>query len=118
MVCLAWGILGNFVDLKAQDQQTHLIQAAVHGLHNAHHAEQAAQMLRTTKGVRMARFDQHTRNMMLHVDAGLVLDRGMINDLLEPIGVSVRCLQREPVGSTPFRHVNADDCQDLAPTAR
>jgi hypothetical protein len=118
MVCLAWGLLGTAFELKAQEQQTHLVQAIVDGLRNAHHAEQAAQLLRSTKGVHMARFDQHTRNMMLHVDADLVLDRGDINELLGAINVSVRCLRREPVGASPFRHVNADDCQDLAPTTR
>jgi hypothetical protein len=117
-VCLAWGLLGTTAEVKAQEQQTHLVQAAVDGLRNAHHSEQAAQLLRSAKGIHMARFDQHTRNMMLHVDAGLVMDRADINELLEPIGVSVRCLQREALGASPFRHVNADDCPDLVPTTR
>lgn len=118
-------ILGMFIclaaltpDVHAQQQAPHVVQAAVDGLHNAHHAEQASLILREQRGVLMVRFDQHTRNMMLHVEPDLVIERGTINAFLQGTGITVRCLRREPVGSSPFRHVNADNCADVAPTSR
>jgi len=116
------GVLFNLAALvgnaHAQNSEQHLLQAAVDGLRNAHHAEQASNVLRDQQGVLMARFDPHTRNMMLHVDAELAIDRHTINGLLQETGISVRCLKREVVGAAPFRHVDADNCRDLVPASR
>lgn len=106
------------VDANAQSGGPHLLQAAVDGLRNGHHAEQASTALREQQGVVMARFDPRTRNMMLHVDPELVLDGHAINALLEGTGITVRCLKRSVVGEAPFRHMDADNCTDLTPIAR
>jgi len=90
----------------------HLVRSVVDGLVDPVIAREAALLLEQQDGVRMARFDVHTRNMMLRVDASCTLNRSTLNTLLAPLGLQVRCLRRSAGMSEPFRHVDPDQCAD------
>lgn len=90
----------------------HLVQAAVDGLVDPVVAHEAGMILELQDGVLMARFDVHTRNMMLRVDPSCGLDRSTLNALLAPLGLHARCLRRTTSMSEPFRHVDPDHCAE------
>jgi len=66
----------------------------------------------------MARFDVHTRNMMLHVQENSTLSKDQINALLVPLGIQLRCYSRRAASAAPFRHVDADRCGTPSPAER
>lgn len=89
-----------------------LVQAAVDGLSDPQQARTASEAVLTLPGVLMARFDVHTRNMMLHVMEQAVLDKAALNAALAGTGVQVRCVSRRPVRLGPFRHVDSGRCPE------
>lgn len=95
----------------AQEQ----VQAAMDGLSSAEQAGEVALLLRQLPHVRMARVDAHTRNLLMHVDSDFAMDKPALNDVLQPVGVQVRCWRRRPIGQAPFKHVDAAGCGDDQP---
>lgn len=87
-----------------------LVQAAVDGLTDAQVAHEASLIVEQQEGVIMARFDVHTRNMMLHVTPACTIDPIVINQLLSELDIRVRCFARRDARATPFRHIDADRC--------
>lgn len=116
LLCLfAWG---GGAQVAAQTAGPDLVQAAVHGLADQDRVRQATTIVKGLPGVIMARFDIPTRNMMLHVTPDAALDAALLNALLQPHGISVRCYQRQAANAAPFRHVDADLCGGETPIER
>lgn len=107
-------LFGSLSKATAQD----LVQAAVDGLMDGQHAHDASQLIQQRPDVLMARFDVHTRNMMLHVQENSTLSKDQINALLAPLGVQLRCYSRRAASAAPFRHVDADRCGTPSPSER
>lgn len=101
-------VLATTADLRAQ----HLLQAALDGLGDPVVAREAGLLVGQQEGVLMARFDVHTRNMMLRVTSSCTLDQGTLNAMLAPLGVRTRCLRRMDASSEPFRHIDPDRCTE------
>ena len=96
---------------RAQDGASlHQVQAVVDGLSSTRHAYRADELLRMQPGVVMSRTDLNTSNLYLQVTPDCALDQAVINTLLSPIGLSVRCLRREEAGTAPFRHLGTGPC--------
>jgi hypothetical protein len=93
-------------DSRGQD----LVQGAVDGLTSPQLAREASIALEQQEGVLMARFDSHTRNMMLHVSPAMAIDAAMINGWLSGLDVRVRCFSRRAAREGPFRHIDAERC--------
>jgi hypothetical protein len=93
----------------------HLVQAIVEGLTSPEQAAEVGQLVSEQAGVRMSRFDVHTRNMMLHVDPSCTLDRTGLADLLAPFGITLRCYIRRPAAAAPFQHLDPGQCGTLTP---
>jgi hypothetical protein len=115
IVTVLWGLLWVGYT-AAQEAPLHMLQAAVIGLQDHGQAREASLLVREQPGVVVGRFDISTRNMMLQVRPECTLDAADLNALLAPLGISVRCFSRSVVGSTPFQHVDADQCGSAGPT--
>jgi|GEM_PF-1457033 hypothetical protein len=109
---------GAGLPLAAQTNGPDLVQAAVQGLNDQEHVRTATTIVSGLPGVVMARFDIPTRNMMLHVSPESVVSEEMLNDLLRPHGISIKCYHRRAADAAPFRHVDADHCLEAAPAER
>lgn len=79
---------------------------------DGHVARQAGIALRVRKDVLEARFDPVSRNMLLTVLGSSDLDKAKIDDLLTPLDLFVRCLQRQVVDDTPVQLLDPGTCQD------
>ncbi|MBK7945365.1 MAG: hypothetical protein IPJ85_08685 [Flavobacteriales bacterium] len=95
-----------------ESRSQHLVQAAVDGITDAHHAREASLIMQQQDGVLMARFDALTRNMMLHVSPSSAIDAAAINGLLANLNIRIRCFSRKDSREGPFRHIDAERCSD------
>jgi hypothetical protein len=95
-----------------------VVQGVVDGLVDPVVAYQASLLLEGQEGVQMARFDVHTRNMLLRVTPTCTLDRGALNILLAPMGLHARCVQRRATMPQPFRHIDPATCTNLPQQTR
>lgn len=98
------------VRTSASAQQLQEVQAIVDGLRSPQHAAQADDIIRQMPGVVMSRTDWNTRNFLMHTTSEGNMDATQLNALLQPIGLSLRCFQRQPVGSVPFHHLDPRAC--------
>lgn len=99
-----------FLNSTAAAQEMQQVQAIVNGVRSPQHAAQADAILRVQAGVIISRTDFNTRNLLLHTTGQAVLGATQLNDLLAPLGMSVRCYQRSVVGSAPFHHLDPRTC--------
>ena len=108
------------ISVKAQDNvpALHQIQAVVIGVNSPQHAHQADLILRAQPGVIMSRTDHNTRNILLHIAPNITLDQARLNELLAPLGMSVRCVERTLLGSTRFKHLDPQTCGSDQPQDR
>ena len=90
----------------------HLVQGVVDGLQDPLVAREASLLVEQQEGVLMARFDVRTRNLMLHVAPASAVSSDLLNQWLAPLGLQVRCLIRRDAREQPFRHLDADRCDE------
>lgn len=102
----------------AQQPVLHQVQAVVDGLRSREQAAYIQEQLRQLAGVRVARVDHNTRNLMLQVDPGSTLTADALQAALQPLGLGVRCYVRAPLGPAPFRHFDPRTCGQPGPETR
>jgi len=71
---------------------------------------QIVRALRAVAGVRVARVDHNTRNLMLQVDPACGMNADDLGALLQPLGLGIRCFSRRPVGPGAFHHLDPRTC--------
>jgi len=99
------------VSLAASAQQPlDQVQAVVDELRGREQAATVQDQLRLVPGVRVARVDHNTRNLMLQVDPGCTLSAETLKAMLQALGLGVRCYTRSPMGPAPFHHLDPRTC--------
>ncbi|MCB0765532.1 MAG: hypothetical protein KDB84_12540 [Flavobacteriales bacterium] len=109
-----WFLFCCTLQMLAQSDQER-IQCIVDGVRSPHHAHQADLVLRDQQGVLLTRTDYNTRNLLLHVALNSTLDKARVNELLAPLGMSVRCFTRGPLDGSAYRHMDPRDCDGVRP---
>jgi hypothetical protein len=95
---------------RAQQPPLHQVQAVVDGLRSPEQAAYAQEHLHAVAGVRVARVDHNTRNLMLQVDPACGMNADDLGALLQPLGLGIRCFSRRPVGPGAFHHLDPRTC--------
>jgi hypothetical protein len=95
---------------RAQLPPLHQVQAVVDGLRSPEQAAYAQEHLRAVAGVRVARVDHNTRNLMLQVDAACGINADDLGAVLQPLGLGIRCFGRRPIGPGAFHHLDPRTC--------
>lgn len=103
-------LLALCIMARAQQPPLHQVQAVVGGLRSPEQAAYAQEHLRAVAGVRVARVDHNTRNLMLQVDPACGMNADDLGALLQPLGLGIRCFSRRPVGPGAFHHLDPRTC--------
>ena len=91
-VCAGGGIAQGPVSI-------HTVQAVVDGLRTYGQAQQLDVFLRDQVGVRVARTDYNTRNLMLQIEPASALNEEQLRSWVHAFGFELRCYRRGPVNS-------------------
>lgn len=98
--------------VNAQSTAMDQVQAVVVGLHSTQQAHHVDVMLRNVEGVRMARTDLTTRNLLIWIEPNRTLTATDLQELLTPFGLTLRCWSRVLRSNAPFKHLDPDHCGD------
>lgn len=94
----------------AAQEGRHQVQAVIEGVRTPQHAHQAAVLIRQLPGVDMGRVDHNTRNLLLHLDPASPVTQAQLEQVIAPLGMSLRCYRRGPIEGAPFRHLDPRTC--------
>lgn len=116
MLCSALFMLLGVQRTAAQQGGTgHRIRAVVPDLRTARQAHEVDMALRAVPGVRMSRTDFNTRNVLIEVAPDCPLSRVAMQDLLQPLVLSVTCWSRDPQDASPYQPLDPRSCSELTP---
>ncbi|MBL0127155.1 MAG: hypothetical protein IPP83_06775 [Flavobacteriales bacterium] len=109
---LKMALVVAFVAVLAPSARCQLqqIQAVVDGITSPQHAAEINAVLAAQPDVVMSRTDMHTKNLLIHAMPECTLDAVAINTLIQPLGASVRCFQRERLVPGHFKHLDPQAC--------